>query len=84
MSKYFINYGTGVGNEWVDGTLEDAMKTADENATYTQEPICIQNENGDVITGRSWYGIAYDENENDCEDPIKFGSYGFYADWTLN
>ena len=24
---YYINYHTGAGNEWVDGTLEEAKKS---------------------------------------------------------
>lgn len=28
--RYHINYGTGAGNECVDGTLEDAKKAAEE------------------------------------------------------
>ncbi len=24
--RYYVNFGTGAGDEWVDGTLEDAKK----------------------------------------------------------
>ena len=28
--RYYVNFGTGAGDEWVDGTLEDAKKSGRE------------------------------------------------------
>lgn len=28
--RYYINYGTGAGNEFVNGTLDEAKKAAEE------------------------------------------------------
>lgn len=39
--KYYVNYGTGAGNEEVEGTLEDAMRVAEEGLTYTQQSVRI-------------------------------------------
>ena len=58
--KLYINYRTGAGNEWVDGTLDDAKRIADERPAYTQQNIMIEDENGVGIAERRWYGVAYD------------------------
>lgn len=84
MERYYINYGTGAGNEYVDGYLEDAQRVADEGATYTQCSITIYavNSNGDIddnpICERTWWGVAYDGDESDV---IDFGSFGHYGAW---
>ena len=39
--KYYIYYGTGAGDEEVEGTLAEAMRRADEDAAYTQHDIKI-------------------------------------------
>lgn len=78
---FYINYNTGAGNEWVTGTIEDAMKKADENATYTQETIAIENANHDELAHRSWHGtLEFIDGE---ENPIKFGDSGYYSDWYI-
>jgi len=33
--KYYVNYGTGAGNEEIEGTLEDAMRVAEEGLTFS-------------------------------------------------
>ena len=78
---YYIDYNTGAGNEWAE-TLEDAKALADDGAAYTQESIVIKDEDGKEITRRDWYGTGYDPDVDYCEDPICFGSFGFFADWT--
>jgi len=78
MSKFIINYQTGIREE-VEGTLQDAMKEADKGAAYTQQNIAIEDENGNVIAQRNWYGTISGIEE--CENVIRFGNFGFYADW---
>ena len=79
--KYYINYGTYAGNEWVYGTLEKAMETADFNATYTQESISITDKNNEIVAERFWNETnEYIENESNL---IKFGDYGYYSGWAF-
>lgn len=74
----YINYGTGAGNEYVEGTLEDAKKTAEEGLSYTQEDVKIQTEDGEVVAVLKWYGV---KPEEDDIVTAQFGEYGFYGDW---
>jgi hypothetical protein len=76
---YVINYHTGAGNKEVNGDLQAAMAEADAGATYTQQPITIEDEDGTEIARRPWYGVT--TGIEDCENPIQFGTFGFYADW---
>ena len=78
--KYYINYNTGAGNEWAD-TLEEAKRMADDGAAYTQQPIVIEDEDGNEIAHRPWWGVQYDEDEGDETDPVCFGSFGYFGDW---
>lgn len=76
--RYYINYGTGAGNEYVEGPLEDAKKTAEEGLSYTQEDVKIQTEDGEVVAVLKWYGV---KPEEDDIVTAQFGEYGFYGDW---
>ena len=78
---YYINYQTGAGNDTA-GTLDEAKRLADEGAAYTQQPITIEDEDGNEVSRRAWCGVEYNEDEYYCEDPIRFGTFGFYGDWT--
>lgn len=78
---YTINYHTGTGNEHAD-TLDEAKRIADEGAAYTQQPITIEDEDGNEITRRPWWSVAYDEDAAAEFDPIHIGDYGYYGDWT--
>lgn len=44
MSKFYVNFNTGEGNEEVNGTLEDAKRIAVEGITYNQMDITIFDE----------------------------------------
>ena len=78
--KYYIDYCTGAGNETVEGTLRQAMKIADNGAAYTQQDIAIRDEEGYTIAVRRWVGVDF-ANGYEAENPIIFGSFGFYDDW---
>ena len=56
---------------------------ADEGATYTQQPITIERADADgemmEICQRPWIGCLDGLAEQD--DPIQFGTFGYYADW---
>jgi hypothetical protein len=76
---YTIRYHTGAGDKEVEGDLRDAMKEADKGIAYTQQPVTIEDERGDLVARRDWSGsLAYIE---DYEDPIPFGKFGYYTDW---
>lgn len=78
---YLIDYGTGAGNDYADHLVE-AKEIADEGASYTQRDITIyERESHKAVAIRRWYGVKYDPDEAEQEDPIEFGDSGFYADW---
>lgn len=77
--KYYINYGTGAGNEYVEGTLEDAKKVAEDGLSYTQTDVKVQTEDGEDVAILKWYGV---QPEKDDVVTAQFGDYGFYGEWT--
>lgn len=76
--RYYINYGTGAGNEYVDGTLEDAKKVAEDGLAYTQTDVRIQTEDGEDVAVLNWYGV---KPEGDDVVTARFGDFGFYGEW---
>lgn len=80
--KWYVNFNNGMG-EWITGTLDDAKALADNEAAYTQENISISDENGKIVSVRPWVGCKYDpdEEEDDTNDCIFFGDFGYYASW---
>ena len=95
MARYYINYGTGAGNEWITGTLEDAQTAADAGAAYAQESISIYDEDGynathgeyaqdaDPVCMRRWWDVKFDPAEDDApeSDIISYGDCGYYGAW---
>jgi hypothetical protein len=80
--SYSIRYGTGAGDMTGIDDLDTAKERADEGATYTQNSIVIEDEDGDEVCRRPWVGVRYDPNNPDteCFDRIDFGEFGYYAD----
>lgn len=84
--KFYIDFGTGAGN-FYEESLEKAMEAADEEVAYTQQDIKIYavDENGYINDNlemvRIWCGYEYRPEEEPCENPICFGTFGFYSDW---
>lgn len=84
--KYYVDFGTGAGS-FYEENLENAMEIADENATYTQQDINIYEvDEKDNISdcptmSRRWWGYEYNPDEDAFENPICFGTFGFYSDW---
>lgn len=77
MKKFLVNFGTGAGNEYAE-TLEEAKQIAEENATYTQASITIEDENYNEIAKLPWWGVYPGEDD---EVTIDFGEFGFYGEW---
>lgn len=77
---YLIDFGTG-GIEEVIGDLDEAKRVADYYASYTQKNITIFDNEGNKVAERQWQGIDYQDAEIEEEDPIEFGSNGYYSDW---
>ena len=75
---YRIRYNTGAGDETAE-TLEAAKSAADEGASHTQQPIVIEDEFGNEVARRQWWGVS--DGWKDENDPIRFGEFGFYGDW---
>jgi hypothetical protein len=80
MERYYINFGTGAGNRYAD-SLEEAMEVADESASYTQRSITILDSDDNVVAVRGWCGCR-DGIEEEL-DPIDFGDFGYYGDWSV-
>lgn len=81
---YYIDYGTGAGNEEITGTLEEAMKTAEENCSYTNCSVVIRDpQNGESLATLPFYSLPYNEEEAPAENPIIFGENGYYGDWII-
>ena len=80
-----INFNTGAGNVENIESLEEAMKTADEGACYTQKNIDVYD--GDVlVASRSWYGTKFDPDlyeDGEDADVIRFGDSGYYDEWVM-
>ena len=83
---YYINYQTGAGNEWIEGTLEEAISAAQDGACYTQESIKIYASNEKFEEGSEelyilceqapvaewrWWGVPAEE---DGENIIVFAN----------
>ena len=80
MGKYYINYNTGAGNKTIKGTLEEAIETAKNNATYTQENITIKDEKNNLIATLRWYGVSPEVDQVDEQDiAVRFGDFGYYV-----
>lgn len=79
---YIVKWHTGVEDDMIN-TLRKAMSFADANACYTQRDITIEDEDGNIICMRHWWGCPISDDDDDiiCYDPIDFGNYGYYDDW---
>ena len=75
VGRYYIDYGTGAGNEWITGTLEEAKQTAAESVTYTQTDAVIL-EGGEEVARLVWCDFPPDD---DIEVVVDFGGFGFYT-----
>jgi hypothetical protein len=79
--SYHVTYHTGAG-DFDAGDLEEAKVAADEGATYTEQPIEILDNAGNVVARRSWWGVAYDpETTDEPDEIIQFGDFGYYSAW---
>ena len=83
MNRYYIDYGTGEGNEAVAGSLNTAKAIADNGAAFTQQDIVIYDANGVEIARRRWWNVDYDPDatEETQAEVIQFGTYGFFGAW---
>jgi len=84
MKNFIVDYGTGVENIFNAEFIEDILDDIDETITYTNNSVIVKDENGREAARRNFNSVAYDENEDCCENPIDFGSFGFYDDWRFN
>lgn len=60
-------------------TLEEAERERDKCASYSQRDMVIYAPEG--VYTRKWWNTT--QGVEDCNDPIKFGDFGFYGDWEL-
>ncbi len=74
---YLIDYKTGITD--TADTLDEAKEAADKVAAYTQRDIVIYYNDREVVR-RQWWDTC--DGVDEYDDPITFGSSGFYSDWT--
>lgn len=78
MKKYYVNFGTGVGNKEVK-TIQEGIDYVEKNLSYTQKRIEIRRlEDDEVVIYLPWWGVKAEEDDIVICD---FGNYGFYGDW---
>jgi len=78
--EYTINYNTGAGNITIETSDIESLKAlADEGSSYTQQIITIEDNDGIETARREWY--SYLSGADECDDPIRFGTFGYYGDW---
>jgi len=77
---YYVNFGTGAGNYGSDSALGDLIERVNGELTYTQEPVKIEDETGNVVARLPWYGVEPSEDDEITE---QFGTYGFYGAWII-
>ena len=83
MKNFIVDYGNGCENVFEADFLEDILDEIDNTITYTNNSVIVRDEGGMEVARRNFYSVAYDENENHCENPLDFGLFGFYDDWNL-
>ena len=79
---FYIKYHTGAGDETAS-TIEEAKRIADDGAAYTQLSITIEDEYGNEVARRPWWGVEFDPDATDetIDDIISFGRFGYYGAW---
>lgn len=78
---YWIRYGTGSGDKYMDTEdLDLAKNEADEGTSYTQTSVIITDDDDNEITTRLWCGCR--TGFEDYDDPIDCGDFGYYTDWS--
>jgi hypothetical protein len=87
IAMYYIDHGTGAGNETVIGTLDEAKARAEEGMSYTQTSVAIYESYADFkndaepVAISRWRGVKYDPEVNDEEPCADFGDFGYNAAW---
>ncbi len=79
MKTYTIDYCNGVKVDVECADIADAQEIADERASYTQCDIVVSGKGEEVR--RQWWGVKFDAEVDESEDPILFGDSGYYSDW---
>lgn len=79
--KFYI-YGTSSGRDCTDD-IEKAVEFADKKASYTQQDIVITDETNKELIRRRWWGMPFNPANDDSQDPIEIGDFGYYSDWEI-
>nr|DAG52817.1 MAG TPA: hypothetical protein [Caudoviricetes sp.] len=81
---YIVNYHTGAGNFIITGTLEEAIKEAEEGTCYTQKPVTIELE-GEYDEFYPIVILPWHNGEPSKNKPVvaQFGDFGYYGTWEV-
>jgi len=79
---YHIKYWTGAGDFTYKGTLQGAMKAAEKEVQYTQQPVEIYQDGNEIypVAVLNWNGYPADEDD---EVVVDYGKFGFYGPWEI-
>lgn len=89
--KWYVNFGTGEGDEYIEGELDTALAFADNSAAYTSADIKVYSvdDEGKISETpacmRWWVGIKFDPDlyeDGEYADIIDFGEFGYYDEWS--
>ena len=82
MKNLIINFNNGFTIDVEVEDLNEAKEIAEEQMSYTQQNVTIQNEDRQLLAVSRWYG--YEATEEEKEDNlvlVEFGNSGFYGIW---
>ena len=78
---FYVNFNTGAGNYKSDLELPKLMEDVEQNLSYTQATVTIEDENGNEVAWLPWYGV---EPEDEDAVTARFGNFGYYGEWQAN
>ncbi|SCP99157.1 hypothetical protein [Anaerobium acetethylicum] len=78
--EYYINYNTGGGNFYYEGTLKEAMEAAEEGIAFTGCSISVELNDWEVAT-LPWYNVAARDGSIVTAG---YGDFGHYGEWQLD
>ena len=61
--------------------IDEAMAMADGEISYNQCSMSIMDEDGECLASRKWWGCL--DGLEECENPVQYGEFGYYGDWSV-
>lgn len=78
-----VNFGHNFFEQFENvDSIEEMLREIDERIAYNQSSVSVTFYEDDKPVRefvRCWWGCG--EPDEDCENPIVFGNFGWYGDW---